>query len=196
MKYDNRLNIADYQITDVFSPKGDELVIWVQGCSIATCVGCNNKAMQNPAANRLFGVDDICDLISENRQKVAGINLMGGEPTDQSRLLIPVVQHAIRLGLRVTLYTGWEMDEILESANKDTITLCELCDLVITGRYDQTQHDAENPFYGSKNQVIIANPNRPEMCKTALEMKTNRSGKRSELIIRANYLSIIGFENE
>lgn len=89
-----------------------------------------------------------------SQQDLQGITLLGGEPLNQSRNLIWLLDKIRRhTQLTTFVFTGYEETE-LQSQGVFT-TLCELCDMLAVGRYDASQRNTSQQWIGSDNQRLI-----------------------------------------
>lgn len=192
------VNLADWGVSSIFSPdKQQELVLWTQGCSIGTCPDCINKDFIAARDAMLINARQLCRLIKKHQQmsRISGINLMGGEPTDQALPLMEAVIYAKKqLGLRVILYTGFETEEIDHPAfDPGKKAFVELCDIVVTGRFIARLREVSNRHIGSSNQRIVVN--NTQMEALADRMRNDDQGKQAEMIISADSKTgkIIGY---
>ena len=83
----------------------------------------------------------------------SGLTLLGGEPLDQAKSVLKLIQTAHSNNIDVMLYTGYELDE-LTGVRKQCISLA---DIAIYGRYKHELRSVNLLWRGSTNQVILIN---------------------------------------
>lgn len=133
------------------NPDGISGDLLFKGCK-RHCKGCHNLELQEFAPPDT-SVNDIIRAIKANDIHI--LTLMGGEPLDQDikalRYLICSVKDEVK-GLKVSLYTGNEFEEIPEE-------ILELVDYVKTGRYDEDNLSNGDYFLASYNQRFYKRAN-------------------------------------
>jgi len=130
----------------IYGP-GIRYVIWTQGCNLA-CEGCWNKQFWPKGGTPAT----ITDLVKEIRQVkgIEGITILGGEPLQQANASLELIRSVKALGLTVFMYTGYEPEEFDE-----TMQACfDSSDIVVTGRYIESQRNVGLRWRGSTNQVL------------------------------------------
>jgi len=130
----------------IYGP-GTRYVIWTQGCNLA-CEGCWNKQFWPKGGTPVT----ITDLVKEIRQVkgIEGITILGGEPLQQANASLELIRSVKTLGLTVFMYTGYEPEEFDE-----TMQACfDSSDIVVTGRYIESQRNVGLRWRGSTNQVL------------------------------------------
>jgi anaerobic ribonucleoside-triphosphate reductase activating protein len=130
----------------IYGP-GIRYVIWTQGCNLA-CEGCWNKQFWPKGGTPAT----ITDLVKEIRQVkgIEGITILGGEPLQQANASLELIRSVKALGLTVFMYTGYEPEEFDE-----TMQACfDSSDIVVTGRYIESQRNVVLRWRGSTNQVL------------------------------------------
>jgi anaerobic ribonucleoside-triphosphate reductase activating protein len=143
------ININSYiPMTNVEGPN-TRFCIWVQGCSIR-CKGCANFHMWNSADGTIYDVEDMVELIASYKEKIEGITFLGGEPLEQIEAVTYISKKVQELGLTVLVFTGYDYQEI--SSRQDVKELIKHIDMLIDGKYDETQRDFSRAWVGSSNQ--------------------------------------------
>jgi len=130
----------------IYGP-GLRYVIWTQGCTLA-CEGCWNKQFWPKGGTPVT----IADLVEEIRQVkgIEGITILGGEPLQQANATLELIQSVKAAGLTVFMYTGYEPEEFDE-----TMQACfDSSDIVVTGRYIESQRNVNLRWRGSTNQMV------------------------------------------
>jgi len=152
------IRIAGIVKQSVVDGPGLRLTLFTQGCP-HHCPGCHNPETHDFAG----GYDCDIAVILEELEKnllLRGITLSGGEPLCRAEELLPLVREVKRAGKDVVCYTGYTFEELMEMRKKDAnlAALLEFIDLLIDGRYDQSQRDLTLRFRGSRNQRVLNLP--------------------------------------
>lgn len=132
---------------------GWRYAVWVQGCPFR-CRGCCNPEFlsfsgpSQPRSARVLAEEAIAS-------DVEGVSLLGGEPFAQARALA-VLAHTVReAGLSVMVYTGYTLDELRAAdAPAGAADLLAATDLLVDGRYEESQRTTTRRWIGSDNQVL------------------------------------------
>lgn len=134
---------------------GLRAVIWVQGCSLA-CPGCFNPEThpfdggESASVSHLF--QRIRALESAELSRIEGVSISGGEPLQQMRPLLRLLE-CIKgeTSLSVLVFTGYTWQEVSEMPEAGALS--KWVDVMITGRYDAAQRLASG-LRGSANQTV------------------------------------------
>ena len=141
---------------DMLNGDGLRVVLWVAGCSHC-CKECQNPITWDPNGGLPFD-DAAKQEIFEQLEKpyISGITFSGGDPLfPQNRETIKRISKKIRElypNKNQWLYTGYEFEEI-----KD-LEIMKYIDVVVDGKYIDSQRDTTLPWRGSSNQRIIDVP--------------------------------------
>jgi len=130
----------------IYGP-GRRTVIWVQGCSLG-CEGCWNDDLWPFEGGRSERIEGIIDSVGDDAE---GITLLGGEPLQQPRVVLRLIESAKSAGLTTMLYTGFEPHEL----KGDAAAALLLSDIAIVGRYVQEKRNTSLRWRGSSNQRIL-----------------------------------------
>ena len=132
--------------------EGIRFVIWTQGC-LRRCSGCMTPDSQPLDKGYSIEVEDLADTIVKSGRK--GLTISGGEPFLQAGALSTLIS-CIRKkeDIGVIIYTGYTIEEIKESKDKEFEQLLNMCDLLIDGAYIEQWNDGKN-LRGSWNQRTI-----------------------------------------
>jgi len=141
------MNLAHIENRSFIYGPGCRFVIWTQGCSIR-CAGCRNREMWSFEPNIVMPIGEILEKITVEGHAIEGITLLGGEPLDQAEECVELLRLCRAQGLTTMLFTGYELGEITDGR------LLELCDIMITGRYDESRRTLYHQWIGSTNQEI------------------------------------------
>ena len=145
------IRLADTLSSSQIYGPGNRFVIWVQGCSLE-CPGCWNKDFWSTKLGKEI---DIQILLSEilDADDIEGITILGGEPLEQTEVILKLIKYVKQNHLTVMLYTGYEEDEL-----DDTQLECvRMSDIVIMGRYVASLRNTNLRWRGSSNQEIKMN---------------------------------------
>lgn len=130
---------------------GVRAVIWVQGCSLG-CPGCFNPGTHSFQHGELIAVDDLLQRIVKLKSPVEGVTISGGEPLQQRRPLMALLEGIRReSSLSVLLYTGYQWEEVQQMPGITALLAC--VDVLIAGRYDAAQRLARE-LRGSANKTV------------------------------------------
>jgi anaerobic ribonucleoside-triphosphate reductase activating protein len=144
-----RLNIARTLARSAANGPGERFVVWVQGCPLA-CPGCWNPDTWDFARRH---VRDVSDLAAEilGTEGVEGVTFTGGEPFAQARALAELAILVKDAGLSVFVFSGYELHEL---SSTDQRTLVDATDVLVAGRYVESQRAEGLPWRGSANQQV------------------------------------------
>jgi anaerobic ribonucleoside-triphosphate reductase activating protein len=172
------MNMNYHNITypDMKNGDGLRVVLWLSGCS-HHCYNCQNPQTWDANSGILF--DDAAreELFRElDKDYISGLTLSGGDPLNESNLdgvLDLVNQIRILYGNTKTiwLYTGYEwkilqiitgtpfgydeeIEKIIEIQEKRRKILRQ-CDVLVDGKYIDSQRDPSLKWRGSANQRVI-----------------------------------------
>lgn len=109
---------------------------------------------QDRDSGRIISVFDLADIIIQSGRD--GLTISGGEPFLQAQALYELV-NLIRAkrDIGIIVYTGYTLDEILQSKDLYMCRFLEQIDLLIDGPYIEELNDGMN-LRGSSNQRAIA----------------------------------------
>ncbi len=130
---------------------GCRAVIWVQGCTLK-CPGCYNPETHPQEAGQLIRPEILFRKIARLEGKIEGVTISGGEPLQQIKPLIKILQlFREKTRLSVILFTGYTWSEVTEM--KESSILFPLVDVIIAGRYQDNQRLAKS-LQGSANKTF------------------------------------------
>ena len=107
------------------------------------------------ASQTLIHRQELFDRIVQT-PNLHGISLLGGEPLQQAQIIWLLEKIRQETELTIFLYTGYSLSE-LEDKHEWSAVLRD-CDVVITGRYQESLRDTNLQWRGSKNQLIVYPP--------------------------------------
>ncbi len=149
------MKYSEITYPDVNNGEGCRVTLFVSGCS-HRCKGCHNPETWNFDFGKDFN-DDVKNRLFEivSKPYIKGLTLSGGDPLDSYDDVLNLVKefrkHFGELK-DIWLYTGYMIDDLLD-LNKEEIL--DYIDVLVDGKYDESQRDVSLPFRGSKNQRII-----------------------------------------
>ncbi len=146
---------------------GLRVVLWLSGCS-HNCYKCQNPQTHNPNSGILFDENAEEELFRElNKDYISGLTLTGGDPLHENNVedVLKIVNR-IRLLLpdkTIWLYTGYRWEEFQNKfpfnaeweRNIFREEIVKQCDVVVDGRYIDSQRDITLKWRGSSNQRVI-----------------------------------------
>jgi len=147
------MRIGHWTISNESYGPGKRLVIWTQGCDLH-CPGCWNQDLWNHEEGQTYTKDNISTLYKN--EHIEGVTVLGGEPFDnKDQDILNILRKFKEDKLNVILFTGYEMDEVMQDPNKTSVL--SLVDVIITGRYDQKVRTVGDTWFGigSSNQSLI-----------------------------------------
>lgn len=138
---------------DMLNGEGLRVVLWVAGCGHA-CPGCHNPVTWDADGGLPFDQNAEDELFAElGKDYVSGVTLSGGDPLfPANRADVGALCARIREQFpdkTIWLYTGYTWEEIQD------LPLLENVDVVVDGRFVQTQADSQLHWRGSANQRVI-----------------------------------------
>lgn len=131
--------------------EGIRFVVFTQGCP-HNCYKCHNKKTHPINDGEVKTVAEILNKIKDN-PLLDGITLSGGEPFLQVEPLIEIAKYCKNINLNVWVYSGYTFEEILNDPEKKE--LLYNIDILVDGKYIDSQKSYNLLFCGSKNQRII-----------------------------------------
>lgn len=149
-----KIRIAGFEPESIVDGDSIRFVIFTQGCP-HHCQGCQNPESHDFNSGTEYDTHDIIDMISEN-PLITGITLSGGEPFCQPEACLELARYAHSVNLSVWCYTGYQFHEL--SGNP----LLSEIDVLVDGKFIESQKSLSLRFRGSSNQRII---NVPESIK-------------------------------
>jgi anaerobic ribonucleoside-triphosphate reductase activating protein len=129
---------------------GWRAALWLQGCTLH-CPGCFNPETHSSRGGELLEVDELARRILAIAG-IQGLSLLGGEPLQQRRAVLALLRRLRADGsLSVVLFTGYTLEEVrVMPEGQETLALV---DVLIAGRYDETQRFARG-LRGSRNKTV------------------------------------------
>lgn len=149
-----KIRVAGIVPESIVDGPGIRLVVFTQGC-VHNCRGCHNPESHSKEGGYLIDIEEIILEIKSN-PLLDGITLSGGDPFEQSLNMSILAKKVKDLGLNVVTYTGYILEEILNSSDKSGFKeLLEQTDILVDGPFELSKKDLLLNFKGSSNQRII-----------------------------------------
>ncbi|MDR0814044.1 MAG: anaerobic ribonucleoside-triphosphate reductase activating protein [Oscillospiraceae bacterium] len=149
------IQIAGIVQDSIVDGPGFRCAVFTQGCRHA-CPGCHNPQSWDESGGARRDTADVLREILEN-PLTDGITLTGGEPFLQAKACAELAAGAREAGLNVWIYSGFTWDELAELAKTDDATarLLALTDVLVDGRFIESEKTLGIKFRGSRNQRLI-----------------------------------------
>ena len=139
------MKVAGCNPTSLFDGVGINYVLFVQGCN-HRCPHCHNPSTWDFNGGVDMPIADIQADIERFLPLISGLTLSGGDPVYQLDDAIELARWAKTIDLKVTLYTGFELNQIqLPSPSP--------FDFIIDGCFEFERTD-DCAFRGSSNQKV------------------------------------------
>ncbi len=165
------------------------MAIWFQGCPLR-CPGCCNPEFLPFKGGEGWQVADLISLMLEAQQKekIEGISLLGGEPFAHALAGAKIAQAAQANNLGVMIYSGFTIEQLREKPESEVHELLTATDLLVDGPYDREQPETERRWIGSQNQRVHFLTPRYDPLDPCWRM-TNTL----EIRVRGNEITVNGF---
>ncbi len=139
---------------DISNGVGIRSSIFVTGCTHA-CPNCFNEEYQDFHAGELWTDIQTQEVIEYLKDpQVAGLTLLGGEPFQNTKEMIDIVQEIKKeIQKPIWVYSGYTWEELI--SNPLQLELLKECDILVDGRFQEELKDLMLRFRGSSNQRII-----------------------------------------
>lgn len=169
---------------------GERACIWVQGCP-TRCPGCAVPGTWPKEGGEMVDTDNMAQRILKG-PKIEGITFLGGEPFEQAAALAILGKSLQDAGLSVVTFTGYLLQDIINSGRKEWLNLVAVTDLLIDGPYRQDFADLSRPWVGSANQCYHFLTDRYSYLESDLQKIPNRL----EIRIHTNGTILINGEGD
>ena len=151
----NKIQIAGKIEDSLVNGDGMRMVIFVSGCK-HNCKGCHNKPMQDFNYGDEWDIDELFNYVKDNCNLIDGITFSGGDPFEWSEQLTYLAKRIkTELKLNIWSYTGYTIEQINESNDKNKIELLHSIDTLVDGMFEIDNMTDALKYTGSANQRII-----------------------------------------
>jgi anaerobic ribonucleoside-triphosphate reductase activating protein len=135
---------------------GRRFAVWVQGCSLR-CPGCCNPEFFAREGGESIAVAALVDelRVARDVHGLAGLTVLGGEPSEQPAAVTALCLAARELGLGTIVFTGRTHAEL--QALPEMRPLLAAVDTLVDGRFDARRREPVDGrrWIGSTNQQIV-----------------------------------------
>lgn len=151
------MKMAGFYDESISNGLGWRAVLFVSGCP-HHCPGCHNQQAQDYNYGEEFNKQKILSRIQEN-SILKGITISGGEPLCEENIaeVVDFIKDVkkIKPNFNIWCYTGYTMEELEKREDAATQEALNEIDVLVDGKFKETQKDPNLKFRGSKNQRII-----------------------------------------
>ena len=168
------MNYHNITYPDMNNGSGLRVVLWCSACS-HHCVGCQNPQTWDTNSGIPFDEKAEKELFRElSKDYISGLTLTGGDPLHENNLddILRIVNRFRLLMPEKTiwLYTGYEISVITNNkiylsilgeknpnieAYEKRHKIISMCNVVVDGRYIDSQRNIQLKYRGSENQRVI-----------------------------------------
>ena len=150
------MNYHNYYPVDIVNGPGTRVTLFVSGC-VHQCRGCYNQSTWRLDAGHPFTQemeDKIINDLNDTRIQRRGLSLSGGDPLHPQNVaaVLKLVKRVRQecVGKDIWLWSGYLLSELTAEQQQ----IADLIDVMIDGKYEQTQRNPSLVWKGSENQVI------------------------------------------
>ncbi|MDL2300428.1 anaerobic ribonucleoside-triphosphate reductase activating protein [Clostridiaceae bacterium OttesenSCG-928-D20] len=147
------MRIASFIQDSIVDGPGLRFTLFTQGCP-HKCPGCHNPDTHPPSGGREESVSSIISAMLSN-PLTGGLTLSGGEPFSQSEDCYKIALTAKEKGLNIWAYSGYCFEKLSDGSIPYAPELLSLCDVLVDGRFLESERDLTLKWRGSRNQRVI-----------------------------------------
>lgn len=141
---------------DMKNGEGLRVVLWVSGCA-HHCEGCQNPITWDPKCGLNFDEKAKEEIFEQLQQDyISGITFSGGDPLfPENREEVYLFSKTVKARYpdkTIWLYTGYLWEEIKHEP------IINYLDVIVDGRYMESERNVTLPWKGSANQRVIDVP--------------------------------------
>ena len=161
------MNYHNITYPDMNNGDGLRVVLWLSGCS-HHCYNCQNPQTWDANSGIPFDESAKKELFRElDKDYISGMTLTGGDPLFESNLDgVLYLVNEIRLSFpnkSIWLYSGYTWSEIFndgvyltrDCAGWKRREIVKKCEVLVDGRYIDSQRNVQAKWRGSDNQRVI-----------------------------------------
>ncbi|MEA4826690.1 MAG: anaerobic ribonucleoside-triphosphate reductase activating protein [Clostridium sp.] len=149
-----KLKVAGFLDNTMVNGKGLRSALFLSGCN-HNCDECHNKEMQSFQYGDEVEIKEILNRIKSNVPLIKGVTFSGGEPFEQAQGLSILARFIKNEGLNIWCYTGYTLEEIVESGDTCKLDLLSHIDILVDGKFEKNLVEGALKYTGSSNQRII-----------------------------------------
>lgn len=150
------MRYAQLRRYDISNGPNIRATLFVSGCT-HNCKGCFNKDYQDFNYGKEWtSITETLFLCYAKDLKVKGINILGGEPLQQTMdnsladLLAKIKENTNK---PIWLWTGYKLEDVIN--NTKVMNILQYVDVLIDGKFEEDKKDLNLMYRGSANQRII-----------------------------------------
>ena len=150
------MRYAQLRRYDISNGPNIRATLFVSGCT-HNCKGCFNKDYQDFNYGKEWtSITETLFLCYAKDPKVKGINILGGEPLQQTMdnsladLLAKIKENTNK---PIWLWTGYKLEDVIN--NTKVMNILQYVDVLIDGKFEEEKKDLNLMYRGSANQRII-----------------------------------------
>ncbi len=179
----NFFNLMGETYPTTVNGPGLRYLIHLQGCNLG-CKGCINPESWSFKLNKRANVQQLAEKILETKPE--GLSISGGEPFLQSVALLKFLEYIDKANLPkgVLIFSGYTEEELKKIPEYESILV--LCDVIISGRYEQDNRVYDS-MLSSSNQKFIWGTKYNRISEDEL------MNQDFEIILQDNKLKLTGF---
>lgn len=147
------MNYGKINYTDIANGPGVRVSLFVSGCR-NKCEGCFNRESWDFNFGKKFTISTLTDLLlALDKPYISGLTILGGDPLEPENL--PTVTSICRTiktindSKNIWIYTGYLYEDF------QNLELFDYVDVVVDGKFIESQKDISLQFRGSRNQKIV-----------------------------------------
>ena len=157
------MHYADIKKVDIANGEGVRVSVFVSGCR-HHCKGCFNQIAWDFKYGKEFNDQTIDEIIKDmDHDYIEGLSLLGGEPLEPENQegLAKLVERVKEKypNKNIWCYTGFDFEkDVMGKMCKESQMAQKLVsnlDVIVDGKFEETQMDKTLRFRGSRNQRII-----------------------------------------
>lgn len=150
----NKISVIKIVPSTIVDGDGLRTSVYFAGCS-HQCPGCHNPESWDINFGTFKDVNALAEeIISYGSKK---ITLTGGDPIYQKTALLELIKalHALCKDINIWLYTGYTLEELIQTNDSVILQILYLCNVLVDGRYIEKLRNDKIKFRGSDNQRIL-----------------------------------------
>ncbi len=147
------MNYGKINYTDIANGPGVRVSLFVSGCR-NKCKGCFNQELWDFNFGKKFTISTLTNLLlALDKPYISGLTILGGDPLEPENL--PTVTSICRTiktindSKNIWIYTGYLYEDF------QNLELFDYVDVVVDGKFIESEKDISLQFRGSKNQKIV-----------------------------------------
>lgn len=147
------MNYGKINYTDIANGPGVRVSLFVSGCR-NKCEGCFNRESWDFNFGKKFTISTLTNLLlALDKPYISGLTILGGDPLEPENL--PTVTSICRTiktindSKNIWIYTGYLYEDF------QNLELFDYVDVVVDGKFIESEKDISLQFRGSKNQKIV-----------------------------------------